>query len=889
MTEWIKKMCDIPINYGLKHINYLISNAIQIFLNTYGDKLFNLNDITIEKNECKNDENLFYLRPITLKESVQHIGLNTINLKTGNLTGIIISTPSISQYTRHSTKVTVEHINLTIEFIDASNSLMITTLTAESFNNDNNINDIFIGIKKIILQYLNAICCEIQTVTINVLNKITIMMIDIFFDNDKFICREINISRGITIVRIENFKFVSEKNNFLSIDLMHINSNIIEFLPEIYLENAAEEMTLSVCTINKIVIDDIEINNIEIIMSTNEIIVSKIKSIIFDSLPIFYDQSNGNIATFEKNTKICKFDKYLTLTIHDASAFKSTINQIFTLLNNLSLKIIIANDDNVDNHFNFKNINLTVISDPHMVDIIIDDIHVATDIIVCNLQVKYENVILKCQKIQYDQIISCYNLTFCSFDDEFSLISKKLNIDGPNIIFSGASAINLLAIISFITNIITICQSKFPTVSESNINIHINESNITHKYLDSEIKIIIHNGNINLTEKNITDAKLDIILDTYLVANIIINQISQTSNDIDAIKIYIDPEIFDKINNLFGILNDTVDEDKNKISQIMSQTLSANNAQEFESYIQKMLAENDNSLINSFSNLCAIIINDYNIGKFDEIYSANIPSVHIYLFDELKKNIYEISSAFISIVIKNVNINTYQKNVDDISYEIGVQSFTIIDMLCNNPKNKYFLKNTYENDTTLSIVVDVAGNIDNTVKIQIDIHPLTFNINEETLIRLLSFFSNSYKCPQQKKSTNIINFCMKGLILTVNYYPIASQYLNHDMLSLQDCKLLLSSQKIMNANGLDDLYATFINNLKTELNLFNMVQFIPNIKIIQPLTSPIGYIYQVINKYFSNQHNKKKLRGIIKNISAGTTFASVLIQKGIYQILDIFS
>uniref|UniRef100_A0A6C0C6D6 Uncharacterized protein n=1 Tax=viral metagenome TaxID=1070528 RepID=A0A6C0C6D6_9ZZZZ len=886
MTEWLKKMCDIPINYGLKHINYLISNAAQIFLNTYGDKLFSLNDVKIEKNECNGDENLFHLYPIALKESTQHLGLNTLNIKSGNLAGVVITTPSLGVSATYSTKITVSSINLTIDIIDASNSLMLmtTTLTAESFKNDHNINNIFFEIKKIILQYLNAICCKVQTITINVVNKITIMILDIFFDNDHFSCREINISKDDIVTKIKDVKFVADKNNLLSIDIIYINSNIIEYLPEIYLENANDDIITTICIVNKMIIDEtlMQMDNVEIIISNDEIIISKVKNIHTSAQSIFYDQSKGYIGTFKKKTKTFELNKYVTLTINDVYNFRHMINLMNSFINDLLTKVIVANDD-CDSCFFIKNINLMVVSDPHMIELVIDHVCIATNIDIYNLQTKHENMILTCQNMMFDvQNKSFVDLKFYPSDEEFLLLVKKINIDANDISFFDASAKNLSPIISSIANIVTMYQSKFPTTekSESDVIIRIYESKILHQHMDSWINIAIHQGDINFTKKEIANAKFDIILDEHLLANVMVNHVNRINSIIDSVKIYINPEIFDKINGLLGILNETTDEDKNRASQIMSQTSSANNAREFELYIQKMLQdENAESLIHSIHNLCAAIMDDYELNKLDEIWIVSIPFVHIYLSDG------DGTAGFMSIVIKNIKINAYQKNVDDMCYELSIRSLTVIDVLCNNPKNKYFLKNTYEDDVTLSIILDINGNIDNTVKIQIDVRPLTFNINEETLMRLLSFFSNSYKNPQQKESTNIINFCMKALILTVNYYPLN----NNDILSLQDCKLLLSSQKITNANGLDELYVIFVTNLKKELNLFNMVQFIPNIKAIQPITSPIAYIYQIINKYFSSQHNKKKLRSIINNISEGTTFASVLIQKRIYQILDIFS
>lgn len=884
MTEWFKKICNIPINYGLKHINYLISNGIQIFLNTYGDKLFSLKDVTIEKNECNGAENLFYLSPITLKESTQYIGLNMINIKSGKLDGIIIATPAISQETNLHTKITVHNIDLGIEMVDASQNMLSTTLTAESFNGENSINDVFAGIKNIILQYLHAVCCKIQSITIKILNGITIMMSNIYFDCDKFVCDEVSVVKGALIAKLNNIQFESGKINKLSIDFVRFDAELADSLPELYFEaNADKKIPDLHINIVKIIFDvtptnRIEITNLGVNITEDIIVLSTLRGVMLNSNAIYHDGGDSAIAIFEKCSRSCTIKKYLTITIPCTHDLKLVTDKFKIFADTLINKIIFT-DDECDKCLNIFNLNLMIVQDPRVIEVVVNKVNNTS---LSGVQVKCENNLLTCDEILHDHgKYECRGVLFTDLRKEFSVHAKKIDVANTyDIVFTEATASNLSAAITAIANLVA--SNDTSEASASKINLQIKDSKIICSYMTSQVNIFVHNGFVNITDKVIFDANIDVILDTHLLSNICIRKLTQYENVIDTVKVFVNPDVFDKINVLLGTLSDAADEEEEKFTQIMSQTSSAINGFEFESYVHQVLGENSTkSLIESASDLRRIIINDYgNKETFASVWNVLVSSAQIYLFNSKKED------AFLTMIAKNIRVVAYQKNVDDMSYEISVRTVTVVDMMCTNPKNKYFLKNTYEDDVTLAIVLDVSGGIDSVMKVQVELHPLTFNINEETMLMLLSFFSNSYQNPQ-KSGSSCINFCMKGIILTVNYYPSASKYINHDILSMQDCKLQLSSQKITNANGIGELFRVISENLKKEINLLNLTHFIPNVKAVQPITSPVMYIYKIVEKYFSNGHNKKKLRRIIDDISTGTTFMQ--IQKRIYQLLGIFT
>src|SRR5437868_15405425 len=113
MTEWLKNIYTSvsPISYRLKQINFIITNAIQIILNAYRDKILKINDLIIEKNECTENKNSFFLYPIIINESTAYLGLNLINIQSGEIYGMIINVPSIGS-NNNDTTITIKQINL---------------------------------------------------------------------------------------------------------------------------------------------------------------------------------------------------------------------------------------------------------------------------------------------------------------------------------------------------------------------------------------------------------------------------------------------------------------------------------------------------------------------------------------------------------------------------------------------------------------------------------------------------------------------------------------------------------------------------------------------------------------------------------------------------------
>lgn len=191
-----------------------------------------------------------------------------------------------------------------------------------------------------------------------------------------------------------------------------------------------------------------------------------------------------------------------------------------------------------------------------------------------------------------------------------------------------------------------------------------------------------------------------------------------------------------------------------------------------------------------------------------------------------------------------------------------------------------------------------------TCKININVAPFTANIREETLFRLLAFFSNSHKlpslshkaqigsdAPDPTKNNNLMyieyfNIC--PININLNYYPLIVKDIGSNILTIKDYKVNLSSQTIRSVSGFDKLITFVSDKWKSDVNPNNILQFIPNIKVIQPYATPIVRIFNLTSRYFRKSQNKKKIRGITKGINKGISIVSNIMKTGIENIWDIF-
>jgi len=125
----------------------------------------------------------------------------------------------------------------------------------------------------------------------------------------------------------------------------------------------------------------------------------------------------------------------------------------------------------------------------------------------------------------------------------------------------------------------------------------------------------------------------------------------------------------------------------------------------------------------------------------------------------------------------------------------------------------------------------------------------------------------------------------------VNYYPLILKQmgLGPHVLTLKDFHIKLSPQLIHHAGNLSELLDIVGNRWKKDINPENLLQFIPNIKIIQPYATPVMRILHIISQYLQRKDNQKKIRNLTKNINNGINLMTGLIKTGATHVWDLFS
>lgn len=634
-----------------------------------------------------------------------------------------------------------------------------------------------------------------------------------------------------------------------------------------------------------------------------------------------------------------------------------------------------------DSNLIINNASATIIYGDDIFNISFSKIFLAKENILTNIEIDYNNVRGEFGMIKFysslppekegnifefvDSIITSNNFKLVS---KMSLITKKT--DSVTILFDTTNANNIAQLVEFVTGIIdkftphdntTNNKSAFVEKRNSIQSIEIDlldstndlsatlalikeDENLDNNeqnpymvnlelqnccmYIDHEktnFELIVDHCDICVTTKNATNISANILMDGYLIARIDATEISANYNLIESLKIFIDPENFDKINYLLGTLSsdptsvsneeiDVPEEFHEQLENTLSKSIISSSLTDLENKITLQTNIIKNSLVcneiedivsfpflkileKSCTDLRKVLIDDYQT-KNPEIESQSseifVKSFQIYLFDELT-NYYSPTkspTAFLCAIFKEIEFKKIivkikdekeRKNKFKTKYTFNIKTGAIIDTCCNNPEWKYFVK--FCNGNVLAANVSFFENV---FRININVHPIKTNIREETLLRLLAFFSNSHHTPKNSDPVLIGRFMISPINILVNYYPIILKDTGMEVLTLKDFKLVLSSQILENVEGLDKLLDIMGTKWKEEVNPENIFQFLPNVKIIQPYAEPLMNFISVITKYFKNSQNKKTIRNLTKNISQGTSLVASMIKNGIGHVWELF-
>ncbi len=276
--------------------------------------------------------------------------------------------------------------------------------------------------------------------------------------------------------------------------------------------------------------------------------------------------------------------------------------------------------------------------------------------------------------------------------------------------------------------------------------------------------------------------------------------------------------------------------------------------------------------------------------------NIHIDLVQLYTFDVIKSlysktdvNTSQIQNKpFLCIMFQDLKFKSCKKTINfDAKYHLNIKSGAVMDMCCIDPKWKYFVKLSKNN------AIDIQTHIHHDKYIvSVIVSPFNLNIREETLLRLLALFDSKYQLPASKPSTQVhfkyVN--ISGVDISLSYQPLLLKNVSfvQNGLSIKDFKIQLNPIIINDVNSINLLIKLVKDKWNSDINPSNIVQFIPNLKILKPYTSPIYQLLEITSRYFRNPSTRSRIRSITNSVSNGADFTSSLLKAGVNQIYELF-
>uniref|UniRef100_A0A6G6ABW8 Chorein N-terminal domain-containing protein n=1 Tax=Borely moumouvirus TaxID=2712067 RepID=A0A6G6ABW8_9VIRU len=925
--EWLKNICLMPIRLGLDKTNILAMNLITMVFNIYGKKILKTeSDKIIDYHQCIGDFDIFHLYPLYFKESEYDFFSNYFKIKNGVINGLLLEFPWKSML-QDNTKIKINDIYVEINMFDFNSS--ITKSLFESQNSylqnniveDNEITEVYHGIDNMLKKYFSGISVEISSIKLVLIDHFIIYLNDCNYHNN---CLKINnlvihsyLNEEKILLQVKNIQINKNKDEYdISLQSLIFSFHFLDHLPILKIIPDSNKINYTnfkiTLKIFELIFDKLILKNLtaEInIGPTFSTIIKDISSISIDNtLLINFNKISEKNNLMEIYENKCVFNTQIKCKISNFKLLNIWFNETKKFVHGIEKKFIFNESNTPSKIFNLDNIKLLVLygDDIWQIDaknIIFDEI-----IFACDIKYLHQNIMGKCEKILIDN--NSYKIiNIFAKSEEFLSKSKTIiikTVSGINIDVFDLDCNNIISLGKYILsliNLFTYPKNNDPINELENKPKNIlsfHNSKIYHEYEKNNYALIIHKIDISLTEKYAQDIFFDLLINNYLVSRISASKLSSEFLEIKSIKIFLDIDIIDILANLLGLIipenNDNMYITQNlpedvldKLQNALENSIFSRNMdclEEKTNEITKSIMEKNVNMIEnpiirilseSLINLDSLLVCEYSGQKnnFNIKKKIQIESCHVYLHHKLSNiNTKTISSAFMCLILKNIR-GTYSLNENITQkYKFYSEKIAIVDINSRDPCWKYFLKFTGNN----AVMFDISKYKD-TIKINININPFCLNIREETLIKLLSFFSNISIKTVNDTPIFIEKFSMNEINTKINYYPIMLEKIDAgtNNLFIKNYNLIVPAHVIKNVDGFNKLGLLIKNNLEKVINPNNVVQFVPNIKLVKPYAMPINNLILMINKYFNSSSNKKKLRKITKNINQNTTSLSNLI------------
>lgn len=426
---------------------------------------------------------------------------------------------------------------------------------------------------------------------------------------------------------------------------------------------------------------------------------------------------------------------------------------------------------------------------------------------------------------------------------------------------------------------------------------------------NENFQLVVESGELDISGHQIMHLTSSLNIDQFLIMRLKTGVLSVNDLDIEHLCMYVDPHIIHRLRRLLATLmpttgNASIDSDRTSTSdspQTMLNSFLADSLAELQDYVQEHNFVNSSgnskdglifdidteapqlNLISGESlylpgvkffgsdqdDLTKIFIDDYeNLHDDSFELKIKIVSFHLYLFDELKSRQMQTptQSAFMRVVLKDILITKKSHEIIEPSaipvciiqhnrgercssfdkYSLRISTGAVIDMKTTHNRWKYFVK--LSPTDALSLNVHMIGDF---TRISIHLSPINVNVREELLTKMTTFFALNQPKSRITSHHMVEHFHISGLYVTLNYSPSIFPNIGfpEGVFAIYDHQFILSPQTLRYVDGFNTLAANVIAKWKSELNPDNIVQFIPNMRVIKPMALPVIKWLNAISRY----------------------------------------
>lgn len=892
IREWVWK----PISFGLDNVNFAVVQIVTLFLNQYGSRLLKINGDIIREHKCESERNNFYFYQINLNRMEQEINGNLFAADDIVVDGLVLSIPWKNILTE-ITDININNISLVAKMIDNTDSMYYSFMeTSNPFMKSHNGEEVksppdiifvFNEIKNLLMQYFQKLHLYIDTLNITLHNHFTLVIKGISVDNELLVIDNIKLmDLNERILGSFDRLTYNFKNKHVSLENVEIFTHFVYVLPNFRFSDEKSSLELSVM-IDLLKIDELIIRNMEVMISPEKCHVD-----YFGSFKLYCDDHDVfEIELINHSSP----ESFITWDVINNTVFWN--NCLSVIISDMAEKKYI--EDFVEKMIKTKNLLMEKLGGSKVPKhesqqkIIIQNIQLKIDL-------KVEGIIdVNVSKLCIGKIIKLQEI-FVSFQDYtlnidlllFSDIGKYLVIQNTKMTFlecfiyfqrlkiswfgdNNALLIDIHHIkLSNLHNLLNRFQKYEKHIFSSNhestrqIKCILHEADINIKTAQLDFNVIVSESQIDFTNKCINKLILDVFSSGALIVRLDATHLSSSRLIFNRVQFFLDPEMYDYLTYLARIMGSDLKRsiDKSKYEDNVNLDLlkdaiegsiefsgiQSNNFEDFERMMEKSFQD--------IAEEVPIVI--------------KIESLQIYLFNKLSfYNDKQKQPAITCFILKEV-----QLIIKKSEYILECNNGALIDCQSMKHEWKYLIIKDNESKEPFLILsyqtVDGhVSDVEKEVRMTLKLAPIIASIREETLIKIMKFFTDTYDILDIEPMPPIyFQFVhIHKINVRLNYYPSIIRDIAPDpnILTIYNYKFSLPENKIVGIVGTDRLMHTLLIDWKKVFNPDSIISFLPNIKIIQPYTKTLGRAYKIIGSYLEIMGKKTGLKSYTNEVKSG--------------------